>query len=69
MNGSLFPTLVSKYVFKEPKDGFPPLFRVFEKPSSIFISEEAKKVLEANNIKGCIFEEVEVTSYEGNQDV
>lgn len=57
-----FPTLISKLVLKEPEGGFPPLFRVFEKPSAVFVSREAKEALEANNTKGCVFKEVEVSN-------
>lgn len=64
--GILDPTIkiVSKHIMKEPKDGFPPIFREKHNIVDIFVSEEAKNVLEANNIKGCVFEPVEVTPYE-----
>ena len=55
------PGIIKKLVLKEPQGGFPPLFRIFEKPSSVFVSQKAKEALEANNIKGCVFEEVEVS--------
>jgi len=60
-----FPGIVKKMVIKEPVKGLPPIFRMLEKPASVFLSEAAKQALEANNIKGCVFEEVEVTPYEG----
>ncbi|MBI9064673.1 MAG: hypothetical protein JEZ14_21995 [Marinilabiliaceae bacterium] len=56
---------IDKLVLKKPQNGFPPIFRIQEKASEIFISKEAKEALELANIKGCVFEEVEVTPYEG----
>lgn len=55
------PSRIRKTVLKKPDQGFPPLFRVKFTPSALFISQAAKEALEANNIKGCVFEEVEVS--------
>lgn len=52
---------IKKLVLKEPPSGFPSAFRVDVVSSSLFISQAAKESLEANNIKGCVFEEVEVS--------
>ena len=55
------PSRINKAVLKKPVEDFPPLFRVKFSPSSLFVSQAAKEALETNNIKGCVFEEVEVT--------
>jgi hypothetical protein len=57
-----FPGVIKKMVLKEPVERFPPLFRIFEQPSSVFVSQEARTALEANRIKGCVFQPVAVTS-------
>jgi hypothetical protein len=54
------PGIIKKLVLKEPENGFPPLFKIEESLSSIFVSQEAKEALELHSIKGCIFEEIEV---------
>jgi len=56
-----FPGIIKKMVLKIPNMGFPSIFRIKEKPSMIFISQETKDALERNDIKGCVFEEVEVS--------
>ena len=53
--------IIKKMVLKEPENGFPPLFKIKESLPNIFVSQEAKEALEEQNIKGCIFEEVEVS--------
>lgn len=55
--------ILKKTVLKEPANGFPSLFRIKESVSKLFLSAQAKEALESNNIKGCVFEEVEVTPY------
>lgn len=52
---------IKKLVLQEPKNGFPPLFKIEESLADIFVSQEAKETLEEQNIKGCIFEEIEVS--------
>lgn len=54
---------VKKIVLKNMDKKFPPLFRLTAYQGPIFISKEAKEALEANEIKGCVFEPVEVTPY------
>lgn len=46
---------VRQAALKEPKDGYPPLFRVKNAGLARFISAEAKEALEAANIKGVRF--------------
>ena len=58
-----FPTVITKFIVKEPEGGFPTFFRISEEPSSFFVSQQIKEALESNNIKGCFFEEVEVTTF------
>ncbi|MCT4616430.1 MAG: hypothetical protein N4A49_16365 [Marinifilaceae bacterium] len=53
--------LVRKLVLKDLSVNYPPIFRINEKPSSLFVSAEAKEALEAANIKGCVFEPVETS--------
>jgi len=53
--------ILKKPVLKETGNGFPKLFRIKESITMLFITHIAKQALEANGIKGCIFEEVEVT--------
>ncbi|MEZ4924027.1 MAG: hypothetical protein R2780_12720 [Crocinitomicaceae bacterium] len=38
----------------------PPIFRIKENPTALYITEEAKKALEAASIKGCVLVEVDV---------
>lgn len=54
---------IKKMVLKEPKNGFPIIFRTKESASTVFVSEELKNELENVNVKGCVFEEVEVSPY------
>jgi hypothetical protein len=49
---------VDKYVFKEPRNGFPPIFRLAVEPVPLYISHEAKRALEEANIKGLWLTEV-----------
>ncbi len=53
---------IKKLVLKEPKEGFPAIFRTKEKSTIIFVREDLRRALEANNFKGCVFEEVETTA-------
>ena len=39
----------------------PPVFRIKEAPSHIFITQNTKELLESNNISGCKYEMVEVS--------
>jgi hypothetical protein len=49
---------VDKYVFKEPRNGFPPIFRLAVEPAPLYITHDAKRALEAANIKGLWLTEV-----------
>ena len=53
---------IKRLVLKEPPNGFPSIFKTKEKSSIIFINNTLKQTLEENKIKGCVFEEVEVSS-------
>ena len=56
------PGVIQKLVLKEPNSGFPPMFKIKENLNTIFLSDNAKRSLESINIKGCVFEEVEVSN-------
>jgi hypothetical protein len=45
-------TGVTKYVFRVPEGGLPPLFRLEEDPVNLFISLEARELLKKENIRG-----------------
>ena len=60
------PGRITKLVLKEPKEGFPEIFRIREKASELFVLEIFKNKIEESSIKGCFFEEVEVAY--GNTD-
>ena len=46
---------IKKYALKEPRSGYPPLFRVKGAGLKWFVSEEAKEALEEADIKGLRF--------------
>jgi len=50
-----------KMIVLKPLENSPPIFRIKEVPSMLFITEKAKLLLELNNIKGCVFEEVKLS--------
>lgn len=52
---------IDELVLKEPENGFPPIFRIKEDLTLLFVSEEAKQAIEKEGLVGCIFEEVEVS--------
>jgi hypothetical protein len=54
--------VLKKPVLNIPTNGFPNIFRIKESVSLLFVSEKIKQLIESNNIKGCVFEEVETTS-------
>lgn len=54
------PGFIEKLVLKS-SEYLPPIFRIKESPSKLLITERAKSALEKNDIKGCVFEEVETT--------
>ncbi|MEC3907484.1 hypothetical protein VOI54_10675 [Tamlana sp. 2201CG12-4] len=43
-------------------EDLPPIFRINESPSKIFVTDKAKEALETNGVRGCVFEKVEVIS-------
>jgi hypothetical protein len=49
---------IQKIVLKEPKKGFPPIFRVKHAKLHLFVSTEAKTALEAAGIKGLSFSRI-----------
>lgn len=53
--------IINKLVLREPKNGFPAIFRIEEKPSMLFINEATKNKFEHNKIKGCSFKEIDTT--------
>ena len=46
------PSSIREFVLKEPKGGFPPVFRLKESPVTLFISAEAREALKKAGIKG-----------------
>lgn len=52
---------ISKLVLKEPVTGFPSIFKIEQTLSTVFVSEKSKMNLLNNGIKGCVFEDVEVS--------
>lgn len=57
------PGRIRKLVLREPAEGFPEIFRTKEKASEIFVLESFKHKIEEASIKGCLFEEAEVTPF------
>jgi hypothetical protein len=63
---SLFPGSISniqKMVLKEPEDGFPPVFRLSNKPTHLYVSAEAKIALETAGIQGIKFSTYQLSSF------
>jgi hypothetical protein len=54
---------IRKMVIKEPVGGFLPIFKVLNDYTNVYVTEKTKESLEANEIKGCVFEPVEVVPY------
>lgn len=52
MPGQKFPTVIQKMVLRKPVSGFPPLFRMEEKKSLLFVSNEVKERFEQEKITG-----------------
>jgi len=57
--GSIYK--IKKIVLKSQNGFFPRIFKINEAMGSNFIREDVKDLLEKNGIKGCVFEEVEVS--------
>lgn len=53
---------IRKLVLREPAGGFPPLFKIKQKASPLFITEKTRAALESNGIVGCVFSEVAVSN-------
>ena len=51
--------IINKLVLREPKNGFPAIFRIEERPSILFINEATKNKFAHNKIKGCSFKEID----------
>jgi hypothetical protein len=49
------PPQIEKLVLKEPPNGFPPVFRVADNPSWLYVSAAAKEALDQANIKGLYY--------------
>lgn len=49
---------VERFVFKEPKGGFPPIFRLDVAPVHVYLSHEAKNALEEAGVKGLWLTEI-----------
>lgn len=54
--------ILNKAVLNYPESGFPDFFRLNESISMLFVSQKVKEKIEENEIKGCLFEEVEVAN-------
>jgi hypothetical protein len=53
---------IHKMVLKEPVNGFPPIFRVKEDETSLYVSAEAKEALEKAGIQGLDFSSYNIES-------
>jgi hypothetical protein len=53
--------VIRKLVLKTPKDGFPSFFKIKENLTYELLSQDAKEALESNQIKGCSFQEIDVS--------
>jgi hypothetical protein len=61
-NPSINRLTIHKMVLKEPKNGFPPIFRVKESEISLYVSAEAKEALEKAGIQGLDFSSCDIES-------
>jgi hypothetical protein len=51
-------TSISKLVLTEPKNDLPPIFRLSAYSTALFVSAEARKLLEKEGIKGIKFQDI-----------
>lgn len=61
----LFPedvSFVRKHVLRTPENGFPAIFKIKEDLRYIFVDHRFKSACEMSGLKGCNFQEVEVSS-------
>lgn len=49
---------INNMVLKEPEEGFPPIFRIDERASKLFITETVKNELDAAGIQGILYEKI-----------
>src|SRR3989339_263666 len=54
------PGVIKRLILRRPNNGFPPIFKIIEKSSDLFLSEEPKDSLLENDIKGCVFTPIDV---------
>ena len=54
---------IRQAVFKEPPEGFPPLFRIPEDKSGLYVSPQARAALEEANITGINFIDLTLDNY------
>jgi hypothetical protein len=52
-------SMITRVVLKEPPGGLPPLFRLFAKPTVLFVSAAGRRALEAAGIGGVVFRPLE----------
>jgi len=55
------PGYIKKVVLKISGLSLPPIFRINESPSTLFISDNLKNIMVENKIMGCEFEKIETT--------
>lgn len=53
--------IINKLVLREPRNGFPAIFRIEEKPSILFINETIKNKFEQSKIKGYSLKDIDTT--------
>jgi hypothetical protein len=58
-NPNVIKSNIKKVVLREPKEGFPPLFRVVNLKTRLYVSAEARTALESAGIRGIDFIQVE----------
>ncbi len=54
--------IINKLVLREPKNNFPAIFRIEEKPSILFINETTKNKFEQEKIRGYTLREIETST-------
>jgi hypothetical protein len=58
-NPNVIKSNIKKVVLREPKEGFPPLFRVVNLETRLYVSSEARTALEKAGVRGINFIQVE----------
>lgn len=59
-------TVIGEYVFKAPPGGLPPLFRIPERVTSVFVSSEARRALREAEITGTRY--ISLKGYKGEEE-